>query len=67
MKLFEFTALVRCALVVAAEDEEIARKEIETYERTWFEIGSFIEVSDVGLIDVRDTNDPDDDAHVVCR
>ena len=53
-KLYEFTALVSCAYVIAADDEESAREAIKTYERTWYESGEFIGVSDVALGDVRD-------------
>ncbi len=67
MKLYEFNALIRCDLVIAAESEAKAREAIKTYERAWFETGEFIEVSDVELIDVREpkSNDLDDEAHIV--
>ena len=67
-KLYEFTALLRCSVVVAAKTEKDARKEIETYEREWFETGEFIDVSDVNLFDVRKPKSKDlsDEAHVIC-
>ena len=58
-KLYEFSALLKCAYVVAADDEESARDAIKTYERTWFEGGDFIGVSDVELVDVREEQDQD--------
>ncbi len=66
MMLYEFCALVRCGVIIAAESEDIARKEIETYTRAWFETGDFLEVLDVELTDVRKpkTDDFDDEAHV---
>ena len=57
-KLYEFTALLKCSYVVAAEDEKTAREAIETFERAWFESGDFIGVCDVDLVDVREA-DPD--------
>jgi len=57
-KLYEFTALLECSYVVAAEDEKTAREAIETFERAWFESGDFIGVCDVDLVDVREA-DPD--------
>jgi len=53
-KLYEFVALLKCAYVVAADDEKSAREAITTYERTWFESGDFIGVSDVELSDIRE-------------
>ena len=46
MKLYEFSALVRCGVVIAANSEKEAREEIKSYERAWFETGDFEEVSD---------------------
>ena len=53
-KLYEFTALIECSYVVAADNEKAARDATETYERAWFESGDFIGVSDVELVDIRD-------------
>ena len=53
-KLYEFTALLRCSYVVAADNEKSAREIVEKYERTWFESGDFLGVSDVDLVDVRE-------------
>lgn len=69
-KLYEFNALVNCNVVIAANSEAEARKEIETYERAWFETGDFICVQDVDLFDIREPDDQDEDtlndlAHVV--
>ena len=55
-KLYEFTALLTCAYVVAADDEKAAREAIKTYERTWFESGEVIEISDVQLSDIREAD-----------
>ncbi len=66
-KLYEFSALAHCTVVVAAADELAARKEIETYHDAWFKTGSVGEITDVDLVDVRDPkgNDLSDEAHVV--
>ena len=66
-KLYEFSASVRCGVVIAAVSEKEARKEIETYERAWFETGDFKEVDEVELVDVREpkSSDLNDEAHVV--
>ena len=53
-KLYEFSAMLQCHYVVAADSEEAARKAIETYERARFEEGDFIGVSDVTLDNVRE-------------
>lgn len=55
-KLYEFSALLSCSYIVAADNEVAAREAIKTYERTWFESGDFIGVSDVSLDDVRDAD-----------
>jgi hypothetical protein len=55
-KLYEFTALISCAYVVAADNENDAREAIKTYERAWFETGDLIGVSDVELADVREAD-----------
>lgn len=67
MKLYEFDAMARCIVVVAAESEEIARKEVDSLERAWFETGDFIEISDVELVDTREpkSDDLEDEAHIV--
>lgn len=52
-KLFEFVATIQCSVVIAAPDEATARKEIETWERAWFETGTLVGVVDVDLFDVR--------------
>ena len=65
MKLYEFSALCKCNVVIAAKSEQAAREEIKTYERAWFETGELIEVSDVELEDVRESDYPEDDAHVI--
>jgi len=54
MKLYEFTALLKCSVVVAAKTEEKARAAIETWEKAWIETGDFIGVTDVDLFDVRE-------------
>ena len=55
-KLYEFTALLKCALVIAADTEADARETIQTYERHWYEGGDFIGVSDIELVDVREAD-----------
>ncbi len=67
MKLYEFTAMAQCAVVVAAESEEEARKEVDSLERAWFETGDFIGISDIELIDSREpkSNDLEDESHIV--
>jgi len=55
-KLYEFTALLECAYIVAADDEQSAKEAVKTFERAWFESGDFIGVSDVYLVDVRDAD-----------
>ena len=69
-KLYEFTALVNCDIIVAANSEAEARKEVETYEQAWFETGDFVGVYDVDLFDIREPDSQDEDvlndlAHVV--
>ena len=68
-KLYEFTALIKCAIVIAADSKSQAREEVETYERRWFKVGEFVGVSDVELIDVRKpkSSDLEDEAHVVVK
>ena len=51
--MYEFNALLSCALVIAADNEADAWKAIKTYERHWFESGDFIGVSDIELQDTR--------------
>ncbi len=60
-KLYEFFALLNCSDVVAANSEAEARKEIETYERAWFDTGDFIGVQDVDLVDVQEPDSQDED------
>ena len=69
-KLYEFTALLECSCVVAAESEELARAEVENYEKAWYDTGEFVGVVDVELFDVREADSQDvgvlaDLAHVV--
>ena len=52
-KLFEFSAMVQCNAVIAAESEEEAREHIKTWERSWFETGELVGVFDVDLFSVR--------------
>lgn len=69
-KLYEFTALLNCSLIVAAESEEEARAEIQDYESAWHDTGEFVGVDNVDLLDVREADSQDEDtlndlAHVV--
>ena len=57
-RLYEFTALLECAVVIAADSEPEARAAIKTWGKAWIETGDFIGVSDVELSEVRDI-DPD--------
>lgn len=68
IKLYEFAAIVKCAVVIAANSEKQAREEIETYHKEWVEIGEFI-ISDIDLVDTRkpESTDLRDEAHVICR
>ena len=67
MRLYEFGAMLKFHLVVAAESENDARETIKTFERTWSTQGDLIEVSDVDLVDVRvpESDDLDDEAHII--
>ncbi len=62
MKLFEFSANITCAAVVAAKTEEAAREAIKTWERAWFETGDFQQVNDVDLVDIREIKDSEMDS-----
>ena len=62
MKLFEFSANITCAAVVAAKTEEAAREAIKTWESAWFETGDFQQVNDVDLVDIREIKDSEMDS-----
>lgn len=67
-KLYEYTALLECSVVVAADNENAARAEVETYEKAWIETGDFAGVAHFDLFDVHipGTDDELNDlAHVV--
>lgn len=68
-KLFEFTQLIECSAVIAAETEELARKELAGWSsETWVNTGELIgEKSEPELLSVREPKSPDleDEAHVV--
>lgn len=67
-KLYEWSALLRCQLVIAADTEAEAREEIKTYEKAWVTLRDCPpEVFDIELVDVRDPKPGDlkDEAHVV--
>ena len=69
-KLYEFTALLKCSCIVAAESEKLARAEIQDYDEAWHDTGELIGVVDVDLLDVREADSQDEDmlndlAHVV--
>jgi len=66
-KLYEFTASLKCAAVIAAESEDEARAAIETWEISWTDCGELIGVEDVDLLDVREAkaSDLSDEAHHV--
>lgn len=65
-KLYEFSALVRYHAVIFADNEEDARKEVETWENAWHDTGEIGEVVDVDLVDVRElrADDPIVEAHI---
>lgn len=67
-KLYEFTALIECSVIIAADNEKVAREEVETYEKAWIETGDFTGVAHFDLAGVRSTgteDDLNDLAHVV--
>ena len=69
-KLYEFTALLKCSCIVAAENEDLARAEIQDYESAWHDTGELVGVVDVDLLDIREADSQDEDvlndlAHVV--
>lgn len=69
-KLYEFTAVATCSVVVAAASEEEARAAISTWERAWFETGELVGISDVDLFEVRAAHSQDerslqDEAHEI--
>lgn len=53
VQLYEVTAFVKYAVVIAATSEENALAEVDTWERSWHENGDLIDVSDVGVNDTR--------------
>lgn len=60
VRLYEFSALVRYDVVVAAVDEGDAREAISTWEQ-WPSVAEMREVSDVELTDVRDMPEQTED------
>jgi len=72
VKLYEISALLTYHVVIAAESEDQALAEVETWEHSWDAKAALIGVSDVEVFDVRDpyaqTNKAfEDEAHVVER
>jgi hypothetical protein len=65
-KLYTFSALLQYNYVVAAENEKLARKAIESYEDAWT-TGDFGGVKDIELVDVSkaDQDAIDDFAHEI--
>lgn len=55
--LYEFTALVSCAAVIAAESREEALEHLKTWERAWVDSGSIIGVSDIEFSEMREPSD----------
>jgi hypothetical protein len=69
-KLYEFSAYLKCAIVIAAEFEDEARAELETWESSWNDVGEILESVGVDLLDVRDPHgqtrrELEDEAHVI--
>lgn len=66
-KRFEIVALVKYALVIAADSKEEALKHVETWEESWHSHADLVGVSDVEVVDEREpyTNDLEDECHVV--
>jgi hypothetical protein len=69
-RLYEFTASLECAIVVAAESEKAARDELMTYEKAWIDTGDLVGVKNISLFNIRDPETQDEDeledlAHVV--
>ena len=61
-KLYEFSAMVEVDIVVAANSEEEARKEIELLDSAgWLAVGDKQEyISNVDLFDIREIKNDDD-------
>ena len=52
-KLYEITGLIECVVVVAADNEDQAAKEVAGYGREWFEIGKFTNMIEFEISDIR--------------
>jgi hypothetical protein len=66
-QLYEYTAVLSLDIVVAADNEEDAQKQIDSLsEDGWFNIADKIGVSDIDLFDVRSypRGSEDDLAHI---
>ena len=71
-KLYEFSAMVEVDIVVAANSEEEARKEIELLDSAgWLAVGDKQEyISNIDLFDIREIkndDDLDDLAHIITQ
>jgi len=53
-KLYEITGLIECVVVVAADNEDQAAKEVAGYGRQWFETGKFTNIIEFEISGIRD-------------
>ncbi len=68
MKLYEYSILLRCATVVAADSEEAATAAVKTMSADGIKLHTeFMGVADIDLLDTRDmkAKNPHDEAHIV--
>ncbi len=70
MKLYEFSVMINCGVVVAADNEEAAKQAVGDLGVDGVKINSdMLEVSDIQLVDVREakSDDLNDEAHLIAR
>jgi len=69
MKLYEFSALVSVAIVIAAESRDVAEERIRSFSADGLVsgLGDVVEVSDIDFMEERElsSDDPYDEAHDV--
>ena len=53
-KLYEITGLIECVVVVAADNEDQALKEVSEYRREWFNLGDITNVIEFEVSEIRD-------------
>lgn len=66
-KVYEITAMVTYALVIAADSAEAALAHVKTWEGAWPANADLVGVSDVEVVEERNphTSDLEDECHVV--